>query len=79
MWLGPVSSRGMDAPMYGCEACIAELDRMVRDHFAAKDTAIPWSPASPDSVPAGRRGSTPALGRAGRKRTIRRNTERTPL
>ncbi|WP_302622486.1 hypothetical protein [Streptomyces griseus] len=40
-WLGPVSSRGMDAPMYGCEACIAELDRMVRDHFAAKDTAIP--------------------------------------
>lgn len=37
IWLGPVSSSGMQAPLHGCEECTAELDRMVWDYFMTKD------------------------------------------
>ncbi|PRH77193.1 hypothetical protein C6N75_21595 [Streptomyces solincola] len=38
VWLGAVSSSGIQAPMYGCEQCVAELDHMVWQYAAALDT-----------------------------------------
>ncbi|GAA2505738.1 hypothetical protein GCM10010406_48000 [Streptomyces thermolineatus] len=37
IWIGPVQSAGMQAPMYGCAVCIAELNRLVWTSLTAKD------------------------------------------
>ncbi|WP_093849114.1 hypothetical protein [Streptomyces pini] len=37
IWLGPVNSSGMQAPLYGCGECVAELDHMVWAYLEAKD------------------------------------------
>ncbi len=37
IWLGPVTSSGIQAPFYGCRECIAELDHMVWAYVEAKD------------------------------------------
>ncbi|GAA1881748.1 hypothetical protein GCM10009753_06670 [Streptantibioticus ferralitis] len=39
IWLGPVHSSGMAAPLFGCAQCIAELDHMVWRYVTAKDRA----------------------------------------
>jgi hypothetical protein len=36
-WIGPATSSGIQAPMYGCETCLAELDAMVWQHVTAED------------------------------------------
>lgn len=37
IWLGPVTSSGMQAPLYGCQECIAELDHMFWTYLVAND------------------------------------------
>ncbi|GAA2250062.1 hypothetical protein GCM10010232_42380 [Streptomyces amakusaensis] len=36
IWLGPATTEGIHAPMYGCAHCVAELEHMIRQHFAAR-------------------------------------------
>ena len=36
-WIGPATSSGIQAPMYACETCLAELDEMVWQHVTEKD------------------------------------------
>ncbi|MER5771011.1 hypothetical protein [Streptomyces sp. NPDC001985] len=35
LWIGPATTEGLHAPIYGCAPCVAELEHMIWQHFTA--------------------------------------------
>ena len=48
LWIGPATVAGMNAPMFACGPCIAELQERVSNASATRPPTSCASPTSPD-------------------------------